>query len=124
MSNNVLNLKNKLVLCKWLEINTAKCADLTRAEVVALAAKELGFSLTDNNLTGAISGAGLNIKFRRTNHAEVLVKREIPKNAYTAAALRDLMRALNQPVPPYLDAVIAGQSLEVVDGLYRRRNQS
>ena len=119
--HNALNLKNKIVLCRWLEGNAAKIAEMTRPEVVTLATKELGFQITDNNLYGAITGAGLNIKFRRTYNPEAVNQRAIAKNGYTAAALRDLMLAINYPVPAYLQAVISGQSLDDVEELYRQR---
>ena len=120
MKMNVLNLKSKLTLCRWLEGNATKIADMTRPEVLELAAKELGFTVTDNNLTGAIQGAGLKIKFRRASNTETVAQRSFAKTAYTAAALRDLMTALNYPVPAYLNAVISGQSTEVVEELYSR----
>jgi hypothetical protein len=118
MGKNFIGLKNHFTLSKWLEGNTAKLAEMTRAEAVALASKELGFLITENNMAGAIEAAGLEIKFRRINYNPVA--REVHRGMYTAAALRDLMQALNYPVPAYLNAVADGLAMDVVDHLYNK----
>lgn len=120
MAHSTLNLKQKLTLCRWLEGNAPKFPDMTRQEVTELATKELGFRITDNNIYGAISGAGLKLTFRRSRFSSDAKQRAVSKNGYTAAALRDLMTTLGYPVPAYLNAVITGESLDVVDGLYNR----
>jgi hypothetical protein len=44
--------------------------------------------------------------------------RETQRNVYTAVALRDVMRALDYPVPLYLEAIISGLPMGEVDRLY------
>ena len=118
MAKNFIGLKNHFTLGKWLEGNTAKLADLTRIEAAELATKELGFLVTENNLYGAIEAADLKIKFRRMTHNCTPTARDGSRNVYTAAALRDLMRALDYPVPLYLEAIINGVPMGEVDRLY------
>jgi len=120
MGKNFIGLKNHFTLSKWLEGNAAKLADLTRADAVALATKELGFLITENNMNGAIEAAGLEIKFRRMTHNCSAPAREAQRNVYTAVAVRDLMQALNYPVPAYLNALIGGVPLGEVEHLYNK----
>ena len=117
MAKNFIGLKNHFTLSKWLEGNTAKLAELTRPEAAALATKELGFLITENNMAGAIEAAGLEIKFRRMKNYNP-VAREVHRSVYTAVALRDVMRALDYPVPLYLEAIISGLPMDEVDRLY------
>jgi hypothetical protein len=120
MGKNFIGLKNHFTLSKWLEGNTAKLAELTRPEAVALATKELGFLITENNMAGAIEAAGLEIKFRRMTNNCSAPTRETKKSAYTAAALLDLMEALSFPQPAYLKAIVDGLPMDVVDHLYNK----
>ena len=119
MAKNFIGLKNHFTLSKWLEGNTAKLAELTRAEATALASKELGFLITENNMAGAIEAAGLEIKFRRVKNYNP-VAREVHRSVYTAAALLDLMEILSCPQPAYLKAIVDGLPMDVVDHLYNK----
>jgi hypothetical protein len=120
MAKNFIGLKNHFILSKWLEGNTAKLTELTRPEAATLATKELGFLVTENNLYGAIDAANLAIKFRRMTRNCSAPVRETNKSVYTAVALRDLMQALNYPVPSYIDAIADNLPMGEVDRLFTK----
>ena len=119
MGKNFIGLKNHFILSKWLEGNATKLTEMTRPEAATLATKELGFLVTENNMAGAIDAADLDIKFRRMKNYNP-VAREVHRSVYTAVAVRDLMQALNYPVPAYINAIIGGVPLSEVDHLFTK----
>jgi hypothetical protein len=120
MGKNFISLKNHYSLSKWLEGNTAKLSALTRIEAAALATQELGFTVTESNMYGAIAAAGLEIKFRRMKSPNPPRTQEGTKNKCIAVALRDLMQALNYPVPAYINAIADGLTTDVVEHFYNK----